>query len=215
MEQCRKSAGRPGPDRLVVRLRSRVPGRMRWAAEALRDRPRKAAAVAMALRQMAGIHSAESTPLTGRLLVRYASDLSPQQIAAMVHTALRPPSLSPEAYAALNGASIGQRSAPPGAQSCAVRRFAHALTLTNIPPAGVLTPDLRRQIAPKRLAGPVAPTHTSLARPKPLARSRMHRRPGNTAGPAIPFPLTWRARPERCVADHPRVAATRLVGKRL
>ena len=109
MEQCHKHARVPRPRNMVVRLRSSVPGRMRWEAEALRGHPRKAAAVEMTLQQMAGVHSVEATPLTGRLLVRYDADLSPQEMTAMVHTALCTPALSPEAYAALNGSSNGQR----------------------------------------------------------------------------------------------------------
>jgi cation transport ATPase len=63
----------------------------------------------MPLQQMAGVHSVEVTPLTGRLLVRYDANLSPQKITAMVHTALCTQALSPEAYAALNESSNAQR----------------------------------------------------------------------------------------------------------
>ena len=65
MEQCHKHPSVPRPRNMVVRLRASVPGRMRWEAEALRGRPRKAAAVEMTLQQMTGIHSVEATPLTG------------------------------------------------------------------------------------------------------------------------------------------------------
>lgn len=92
-----------------LRLRSAVPGRICWEVEALRNRPRKAAAVAMALWQRVGIHSAEATPLTGRLLVRYDTNVSSQEITAMVRTALRTRSLSPEAYVALRGSPHGER----------------------------------------------------------------------------------------------------------
>src|SRR6266566_7593118 len=109
MEQCHKHASVPRPRNMVVRLRSSVPGRMRWEAEALRGRARKAAAVEMTLQQMTGVHSVEATPLTGRLLVYYDADLSPQEMAAMVHTALCTPALSPEAYATVNGSPDGQR----------------------------------------------------------------------------------------------------------
>jgi hypothetical protein len=72
-------------------LRSDVPGRMRWEIEALRDRPRKAAAVERTLQQMTGILSAQVTPLTGQLLVRYDIGLSAREIAAMVHAAMQAP----------------------------------------------------------------------------------------------------------------------------
>jgi cation-transporting P-type ATPase C len=109
MDQCHKSASRPGSRHMAVRLRSFVPGRMRWEAEVLRNRPRKAAAVEMALQRMVGIHSVEATPLTGRLLVRYDTNIRSQEVTAMVHTALRTPSLSPDAYAALSGSPHGER----------------------------------------------------------------------------------------------------------
>jgi cation transport ATPase len=94
---------------MAVHLRSSVPGRMRWEAEALRGHPRKAAAVERALQQMAGVHSVEATPLTGRLLVRYGAASSPQEMTALVHAALSTPALSPDAYAGLNSPPHGQR----------------------------------------------------------------------------------------------------------
>jgi ABC 3 transport family len=80
-----------------LRLRSAVPGRIRWEVEALRNRPRKAAAVALALQQSVGVLSVEATPLTGRLLVNHDIGLTAQEIAAMVQAALRASAL---AYAA-------------------------------------------------------------------------------------------------------------------
>ena len=91
MRQLHEHVSRHQDSQRGLRLRSAVPGRMRWEAEALRDRPRKAAAVERTLQQMAGIISAQVTPLTGRLLVRYDIGLSAQEIAAMVHAALQAP----------------------------------------------------------------------------------------------------------------------------
>lgn len=91
MRQPHEHVGRHQDSQHGLRLRSAVPGRMRWEAEALRDRPRKAAAVEITLLQMAGILSAQVTPLTGRLLVRYDTGLSAREIAAMVHAALQAP----------------------------------------------------------------------------------------------------------------------------
>jgi cation-transporting P-type ATPase C len=76
---------------------------MRWEAQVLRDRPRKAAAVEMALLHSPGILSVEATPLTGRLLVRYDAGIGGHEVAALVGEALRTPPLSQEAYEALNG----------------------------------------------------------------------------------------------------------------
>jgi cation-transporting P-type ATPase C len=84
----------------TVYVRSSIPGRMRLRIEILRDRPRKAAAVAMALRQIPGILDVEATPRTARLLVHYDPQLSATAVVTLVHTALLTPALSPEAYRA-------------------------------------------------------------------------------------------------------------------
>jgi cation-transporting P-type ATPase C len=84
--------------RPTVYIRSSIPGRMRVQIEALRDRPRKAAAVALVLRQTPGILDVEATPRTARLLVRYDQRLSATAVMALVQAALRTPPLSPEAY---------------------------------------------------------------------------------------------------------------------
>jgi ABC 3 transport family/Heavy metal associated domain 2 len=80
-----------------VRLRSAVSGRMRWEAAGLRNHPRKAAAIEMALGHMPGILSVEATPLTGRILVRYDKALTVEEISAMVRAALYTPAFIPEA----------------------------------------------------------------------------------------------------------------------
>jgi ABC 3 transport family len=82
---------------------------MRWEAEALRSRPRKAAAVETTLRQRAGILAVEVTPLTGRLLVYCDTGLAPDDIAAMVHAALQAPALTREASEAPPKAAAGDR----------------------------------------------------------------------------------------------------------
>jgi hypothetical protein len=80
-----------------VRLCSAVPGRMRWQLEALRDRPRYAATVAMTLEQTAGILAVQATPLTGRLLVHCDINFTPTAIASLVHAALQSSVLTHEA----------------------------------------------------------------------------------------------------------------------
>jgi hypothetical protein len=92
-----------------VRLRSAVPGRMRWEAAGLRNRPRKAAAVEIALGHMPGILSVEATPLTGRILVRYDTALTAEEIAAMVQAALYARALTPEASEATQGQTTDGR----------------------------------------------------------------------------------------------------------
>ena len=91
MRRPHEHVGRHQDSQYGLRLRSAAPGRMRWEAEALRYRPRKAAAVEKTLQQMAGILPAQVTPLTGRLLVRHDTGLSAREIAAMVHAALQAP----------------------------------------------------------------------------------------------------------------------------
>jgi Heavy metal associated domain 2/ABC 3 transport family len=110
MRQPHEHVGSHQDSQPGLRLRSAVPGRMRWAAEALRDRPRKAAAVERTLQQMAGILSAQVTPLTGRLLVRYDIGLSAQEIAAMVHAALQAPQPTHEAREILPNATPSQHN---------------------------------------------------------------------------------------------------------
>src|SRR5919197_4838032 len=83
-----------------IDVRSSIPGRMRVQIEALRDRPRQAAAVALALRQAPGILDVEATPRTARLLVRYDPRLSATAVTTLVQTALTAPPLSVEAYRA-------------------------------------------------------------------------------------------------------------------
>ena len=90
--------------RPTIDVRSSIPGRMRLQIEALRDRPRKAAAVALALRQVPGILSVEATPRTARLLVRYDPGLSVTTVTTLVRTALTAPPLSLEAYRAQQAA---------------------------------------------------------------------------------------------------------------
>src|SRR5919109_3441109 len=82
----------------TIDVRSSIPGRIRVQIEALRDRPRKAAAVALALRQAPGILDVEATPRTARLLVRYDPRLSATAVTTLVRAALLTPPLSPDAY---------------------------------------------------------------------------------------------------------------------
>jgi hypothetical protein len=114
-------------------LRSAVPGRIRWEVEALRDRPRKSAAVALALQRSVGILSVEATPLTGRLLVCHDIGLTAQEIAAMVQAALRS---SAPAYAACE--IRGEAPAIHGKGEIAVGRVHvntqdHCPTFTEVP----------------------------------------------------------------------------------
>lgn|SRR5882724_390732 len=113
MRQTHEHVGRHQDSQHGLWLRSAVPGRMRWEAEALRDRPRKAAAVEMTLQQMAGIISAQVTPLTGRLLVRYDTGVSAQGIAVMVHAALQAPRPPHEVGEILPNETPSQRHGKP------------------------------------------------------------------------------------------------------
>jgi hypothetical protein len=62
---------------------------------------------------MAGIISAQVTPLTGRLLVRYDTGLSAQDIAALVHAALQAPRLTHEAREILPNTTSSRRNGNP------------------------------------------------------------------------------------------------------
>jgi Heavy metal associated domain 2/ABC 3 transport family len=113
MRRPHEHVSEPQDSQCGLRLRSAVPGRMRWEAEALRDHARKAAKVERTLQQIAGIISAQVTPLTGRLLVRYDAGLSADEIAAMVHAALQAPRPTHEAHEILPKATPSQRSGKP------------------------------------------------------------------------------------------------------
>jgi Heavy metal associated domain 2/ABC 3 transport family len=113
MRQPHEHISEPQDSQCRLRLRSAVPGRMRWEAEALRDHDRKAAKVERTLQQMAGIISAQVTPLTGRLLVHHDTGLSAEEIAAMVHAALQAPRPTHEAHEILPKATPSQRSGKP------------------------------------------------------------------------------------------------------
>jgi Heavy metal associated domain 2/ABC 3 transport family len=113
MRRPHEHVSEPQDSQCGLRLRSAVPGRMRWEAEALRDHDRKAAKVERTLQQIAGIISAQVTPLTGRLLVRYDAGLSADEIAAMVHAALQAPRPTHEAHEILPNAMPSQRPGKP------------------------------------------------------------------------------------------------------
>ena len=55
----------------TLQLISNTPGRQRWAAPAIQNRPRLAAAVQAALRHEAAITGSEVNPITGRILLRW------------------------------------------------------------------------------------------------------------------------------------------------
>ncbi|MEW6297596.1 MAG: heavy metal translocating P-type ATPase [Thermodesulfobacteriota bacterium] len=88
----------PQHARHELRICSAIPGRVRYYVAGLQARPRRAAAVAMALEQQPGIDLAEANPRTGRLLVYYDKTLAWDRLAELVHEALSAPALSPGAY---------------------------------------------------------------------------------------------------------------------
>lgn len=81
-------------------LRSAIPGRLRWEIGALRDRPRRAAALEAALEQQPGIDHALANPVTGRLLVRCDPRLAPSEVADRIEVALAAPPFTKEELAA-------------------------------------------------------------------------------------------------------------------
>ncbi|HTN72615.1 MAG TPA: copper-transporting ATPase, partial [Methylomirabilota bacterium] len=83
-----------------ISIRSEIPGRIRWDIPALRGRPRYAAAVEIAIERKAGIISAEATPGTGRLLVRYEPPQTAESLKTIIKAALSVSPLTPLAYEA-------------------------------------------------------------------------------------------------------------------
>lgn len=97
---ARKKRTVPRPRSSQVRVRSAIPGRIRFDIPALNGRPRFAAAMEHTLEHQRGVLSAEATPRTGRLLIRYRPPLSRQDLETLIHDALVATPLSPEAYQA-------------------------------------------------------------------------------------------------------------------
>ena len=88
----------PRRPRLV--LRSRIPGRQRWYADAIENNPRLAAAVELILRTETGVEEVRANPLTGRVLVRYQPGTVTEPIETMIRRAIAAGPLSPEEFAA-------------------------------------------------------------------------------------------------------------------
>ncbi|QDU60920.1 Copper-exporting P-type ATPase A [Planctomycetes bacterium Pan216] len=70
------------------RIRSAIPGRIRWDVAALRDRPDLARGLAAILAGQEGIQSAEANPRTGRLLVHHGESWTPSALTDLVADAL-------------------------------------------------------------------------------------------------------------------------------
>jgi hypothetical protein len=78
---------RTGRKPVSLVLCSRIMGRDRWRVDALKDRPRLAAAVELVLRTEEGITEVRANPLTGRLLVCYTPNLLAEPVETLVHRA--------------------------------------------------------------------------------------------------------------------------------
>jgi cation-transporting P-type ATPase C len=87
-----------------LRLRSSIPGRQRWEAPGLRDRPRLAIACEEELRRSPQIHVARADFRTGRILVLFDPALSRREMVECLRRALAVRPMDPEAYAALQAA---------------------------------------------------------------------------------------------------------------
>src|SRR5437899_3005095 len=83
-----------------ISIRSAIPGRIRWDIPALRERPRYAAAIEVAIEREAGIISVEATPTTGRLLVRYDAPQTVESLKSLIETALSVSPLNSSDYEA-------------------------------------------------------------------------------------------------------------------
>jgi manganese/zinc-transporting P-type ATPase C len=106
-----------------LRLRSDLPGRQRWQADALYRRPRYAAAVEATLESAPGVVSARCNPVTGRLLVEFDRTLAPARIATAVKQAMLTLPLSVDEYRERQEA-LAVRSdpnAPPALRDCPIQ----------------------------------------------------------------------------------------------
>jgi len=87
---------------------------MRLDIPALRQRPRFAAALELALEQQPGIIHVEATPRTGRLLIQYDRKVSPDSVIRCIHEALDVAPLTSEAFRAYQHRSHAHHHASHG-----------------------------------------------------------------------------------------------------
>jgi ATP-binding cassette subfamily B protein len=71
-----------------VRLKSVVPGRQRWEADALQDQPKIADLIEGILRRQPDIFLAVANPLTGRILVQFNGALTATEVSRLVKDAV-------------------------------------------------------------------------------------------------------------------------------
>ena len=104
-------------------LRSDLPGRQRWEVPALYRRPRYAAAVEVALENIAGIVSAKASHITGRLLILFDRAIPVTRIADVIHHAMGAEPLSVEDYDARREALAVRDNpdAPPSLRDCPIQ----------------------------------------------------------------------------------------------
>ena len=101
-----------------LRLRSAIPGRMRWEAVELCNRPDRAAAVESALGEHPGIEQVIANPLTGRILVRGDPAVDPRVIEARIRAALERPPLDAASLEAWREAKRQCQSAASANNAC-------------------------------------------------------------------------------------------------
>lgn len=83
-----------------VRLRSALPGRERWDIEAVRGRPRLAAALEAGLSRQPGVLRVQGNAVTGRLLLCYRPDMPVARARWQLRAALALPALPAAKYVA-------------------------------------------------------------------------------------------------------------------
>src|SRR5262245_47935418 len=84
--------------RRALRLRSALPGRMRWQTAILLHRPELAAAVEMALAAEQEITAVRANPRTGRVLILFQAGTPFVAIENKLRTALDAPALDRTAF---------------------------------------------------------------------------------------------------------------------
>ncbi len=104
--------------RSSIQRRSALPGRERWKVVGLRQRPRVAASIASTLEEVAGVHRAEASAVSGQILVFFDPSAVKEDIGQLILSAIDTISLSKaSARAALTRSPSNYRPSAAGSPS--------------------------------------------------------------------------------------------------
>jgi ATP-binding cassette subfamily B protein len=102
---------------MFVKVRSSVPGRIRWEVPALLNCPVLAQSIVRAFQTYPGVTSVEANSITGRVLLHYQSSLSVSALQAYLQNILAEVSVTPGSGTAVSRAPIIGTGAVPTSQT--------------------------------------------------------------------------------------------------